>query len=614
MKYWIFLFPFLFLARIAKAQVKFDANFESGNLASVQQIDSTDYKVTTREDIGGRWFYFRMSGVKNKTIAVEISNSDVNRAMYSYDNRNYERFTESEAPYVNYFKKNFTKDTVYVAYYIPYTFSYLQKRLKEWTKSSFVKLDTIGFTPKGLPQQLLTVTDFTVPDSGKYRVWIHARTHPGETPSSFHFDGIVRELLKNDDVIDFYRKNIVFYLVPFDNPDGVYYGRSRTNFSGVDLERQWDKPDDKTALEVLHLKQKMTELNKQKVFSVFLNLHSQASSYCTFWIHSAQSTSPRFYRIENQFANLNTSDNQYFTPNDYSHSNLHSYFPEGWLWNNYGEKVLALTYETPYDHYSTGIWVTNENLYEIGARTVYSIGEFLKLSTPKRIILDNDDAGISGQWQTDTAGIEFFGNDYYVAPPGNGESKLKYSTGLISKGLYDVYAWWPHSENFAFNTGFKIEFNGESHLIQKTERTNGGQWNFIGEAKLTRDGAITITVGNNASDTVAADAFRIIYRGEISEVAQAVSPSDFELFQNYPNPFNPVTRIKFTLNKSGNVQLSVFNLLGERVAVLVDDYLQKGTYEYVFNPEKYGGLASGIYFYKLTFNNQNVSKAMVYLK
>jgi len=613
MRFFFFLFVFSFLNFQIISQVKFDANFESGNLAQVEKIDSTDFKVTTVEDIGGRWFYFRITGVKNKIISVTITNSDVNRALFSYDNKSYQRFSQTEAPYVNYFKKKFTHDTVFVAYYVPYTFSYLQKRIQQWSKSPYVKLDTIGYTPKGLPQQMLIITDFLIPDSSKYRVWIHARTHPGETPGSFHFDGIVQELLKNDEVIDYYRKKIIFYLVPFDNPDGVFYGRSRTNFYGVDLEREWDKSDSNTSPEVLHLKQKMQQLSKSKPFSIFLNLHSQASSNCTFWIHSAQSTSARFYRLENQFANLNTSDNPYFTPADYSHSNLHSYFPEGWLWNNYGEKVLALTYETPYDHYSTGYWVTNKNLFEIGARTIYSIGEFLELSTPKRIILDNSKAKITGNWIADTSGTKFFGKDYYISPAGNGQTKIEYSTGVVSKGMYDVYAWWQDSESFAFDAKFKIEFDGQTYIVQKTERTNGGQWNFIGEAKLLNDGIITITINNNASDTVEADAFRIIYRGDVSSVAEITPPKDFVLFQNFPNPFNPSTTIRFRLNKPGNVKLEIFNILGEQITLLVNTYLKRGTYQYIFNPMEYR-LSSGVYYYRLSVNEKSITKPMVYLK
>ncbi len=220
----------IFISTLNFAQVKFNANFESGNLLSVSTTDSVNYSVKTKEDIGGRWFYFRITGVKDKFIRVTITNSDVTRAVYSYDNRNFTRFSAGESPDKDIFQKTFEEDTVFVAYYNPYTFTYLMERINEWKQSSYVKVDTLGSTPKKLPMQEIILTDFSVPDSLKYAVWIHARTHPGETPSSFHFDGIVQTLLKDDEVIEYYRKKIIFHLIPFDNPDGVYYGRSRTNY------------------------------------------------------------------------------------------------------------------------------------------------------------------------------------------------------------------------------------------------------------------------------------------------------------------------------------------------------------------------------------------------
>jgi murein tripeptide amidase MpaA len=290
------------------------------------------------------------------------------------------------------FQKTFTEDSVYVAYYTPYNYSFLQERLAEWKLNSFTKIDTLGITDKGLPIQQITITDPSVPNANKQRVWIHARTHPGETPSSWHFDGIVQKLLSNDDVISYYRQNVIFYLIPFTNPDGVYYGRSRTNFSGIDVERDWNKSELETCKEVKILKQRMTQINSEKVLSVFNNLHSQAAPYCTFWIHTSASTSATFYRREYQYSNLNTSDNPYFDPGDFEESTLQPYFPEGWLWANHGEQVMALTYETPYDKYSTDIWVTNSNLMELGNRNVYAIAEYLELSHPKWYILDNKNA------------------------------------------------------------------------------------------------------------------------------------------------------------------------------------------------------------------------------
>ncbi len=614
-------FAFLFSYKSTFSQISFDDNFESGNLKGVTQIDSTHYEVTTRQDIGGRWFYFRMIGVKGKKIGVTVTTSDVDRPMYSYDNKTFVRFSEEEAPYYNYFEKRYERDTVYVAYYTPYTFGYLQSRIKEWKKSSFVKVDTIGYGEKGLPLQEILLTDPFVPFDGKLQVWIHARTHPGETPGSFHFDGIVQTLLSNDPVIEYYRKKIVFHLIPFVNPEGVYYGNSRTNPEGVDLEREWAKPDSEKAPEVRALKLHMEEVNSRKVISVFQNIHSQAAKSCTFWIHTASSTSERYYRIEHQFANIATSDIPYFSKYDYSYSNLRDYFPEGYLWNHFADKVLALTYETPYDYYSDGEEVTNENLYEIGKRTVYAIGEFLKLSHPRRIILDNEDALITGEWRKDTSGTDFFGNDFLTSQAGTGENKILYSTGNIEKGNYDVYAWYPASNDFAYNTKFKVTAEEKVVEIEKTEKSYGGQWNFLTEANLQNGGEIKIEISNDASGTVAADAFRIIYRGEPSFVKENLIVNDFKLEQNYPNPFgsvnatdSPVTKIRFSLNKPGNVKLTVFNALGQKIGTLKDGYLPKGNYETVFNPARFGNLASGVYYYRLTFNDKSITKPMVYLK
>jgi hypothetical protein len=90
------------------------------------------------------------------------------------------------------FQKIFSEDTVYVAYYTPYNYSYLQERIAEWDLSELVNVDTLGVTDYSLPIQQITITDPTIPNTNKYRVWIHARTHPGETPSSWHFDGLYR--------------------------------------------------------------------------------------------------------------------------------------------------------------------------------------------------------------------------------------------------------------------------------------------------------------------------------------------------------------------------------------------------------------------------------------
>lgn len=605
---------FLFITSLLHSQITFDANFESGNLNSVTEIESNYFEIRSREDIGGRWFYFRISGVKDQRIKVKISNSDVNRPLYSYDNITFTRFSQSEAPYINYFEKTFTEDTVYVAYYTPYTFTRLKGKIAEWKESHYVFVDTLGYTEMNLPMQEIIITDPFVPVENKIRVWIHARTHPGETPSSFQFEGIVDELLKEDDVIDFYRKNVIFHLIPFTNPDGVYYGRSRTNFNGVDVEREWNKTMDETCLEVQALKRRMNEINSEKLISVFLNLHSQAASYCTFWIHSAYSTSDRFYRMEYQFANLNTSDNPYFTPYDYSESNLRSYFPEGYLWNNYGESVMALTYETPYDQYSSEEWVTDDNLRAIGKRTLYATMEYLGFSHPKRLILDDKDAYITGTWNTDSTGIEFYGSGYKTIQPGIGDNKIVYESVELKQGKYDIFGWWPTDESFAYNTPFTVNAGGSEITFTKTQKTNGGQWNFLVQAELTSAGKIIISLSDDAAGIVAADAFRILYAGLPTRVKnEKLLPDGLELQQNYPNPFNPTTTLSFRMDKSGYAELVVYDILGRVITKLLGGEFPAGFHQIRFNPAQWN-LSSGVYIYSLKANGKIISKKMTYLK
>jgi hypothetical protein len=87
--------------------------------------------------------------------------------------------------------------------------------------------------------------------------------------------------------------------------------------------------------------------------------------------------------------------------------------------------------------------------------------------------------------------------------------------------------------------------------------------------------------------------------------------TNYDLAQNYPNPFNPNTNIQFSLKQSGMVNISVYNALGEKVAVLVNQRLEGGKHEVNFNA---GNLPSGLYIYSLNANNIILTKKMILLK
>jgi hypothetical protein len=83
------------------------------------------------------------------------------------------------------------------------------------------------------------------------------------------------------------------------------------------------------------------------------------------------------------------------------------------------------------------------------------------------------------------------------------------------------------------------------------------------------------------------------------------------LYQNFPNPFNPNTTIKYELPKAARVNLSVFDILGCKVSMLVNERKDAGVYEVKFNGSN---LASGVYFYRLQAGDFVATKRLLLLK
>ena len=86
---------------------------------------------------------------------------------------------------------------------------------------------------------------------------------------------------------------------------------------------------------------------------------------------------------------------------------------------------------------------------------------------------------------------------------------------------------------------------------------------------------------------------------------------DFSLAQNFPNPFNPTTKIKFQLPVGSAVSLKVYDILGNEVATLVDEFVHAGNYEKVFHAT---GLSSGIYVYRLIAGKVQIAKKLIIMK
>jgi hypothetical protein len=86
----------------------------------------------------------------------------------------------------------------------------------------------------------------------------------------------------------------------------------------------------------------------------------------------------------------------------------------------------------------------------------------------------------------------------------------------------------------------------------------------------------------------------------------------FKLFQNFPNPFNPTTTIRFTLPSEGFVQLNVYNALGEKIASLIENEMNGGMHEALFNADI--NMPSGVYFYRLLYKDNSITLPFIIIK
>jgi hypothetical protein len=92
-------------------------------------------------------------------------------------------------------------------------------------------------------------------------------------------------------------------------------------------------------------------------------------------------------------------------------------------------------------------------------------------------------------------------------------------------------------------------------------------------------------------------------------------PDGITLHQNYPNPFNPTTKIKWQSLVGSHQTLKVYDILGNEIATLVDEFKSAGSYEVEFNPESsIKHPASGIYFYQLRAGAFIETKKMILIK
>ena len=130
---------------------------------------------------------------------------------------------------------------------------------------------------------------------------------------------------------------------------------------------------------------------------------------------------------------------------------------------------------------------------------------------------------------------------------------------------------------------------------------------------LQNDGTanVQIQVGTfqNPTDRVTLDFTATTIPVSVEDVSTLVK--DYYLDQNYPNPFNPSTRINFGLKKAGNLEITVYNVLGNKVATLFNGFKSAGSHSVLFSASEF---SSGVYFYKIISEGFVQTRKMLLLK
>ena len=203
----------------------------------------------------------------------------------------------------------------------------------------------------------------------------------------------------------------------------------------------------------------------------------------------------------------------------------------------------------------------------------------------KIIITDNSGKSISL-----FAADEKIESIFYELPPlpPTGIFDARYSSGKLLEDLSSEKTILINSDNYPIT----IKADGINLTIR--DRMNGKLLN----EELQSGNEIKIT--NNKITSI-----------EVSGRITGGLPISYELYQNYPNPFNPTTKIKFAIPVESDVNLSIYNVLGELVTTLVNEQMKAGYYEYEF---KASNLASGIYLYRFTSGSFIETKKMILLR
>ena len=258
--------------------LRISSGFDAGAIDVLSATSAAAIELNIRKDSHApitQWFYFRLQGARGQACNIAFLNAGQSaypdgwidyQAMASYDRVDWFRVPTSFDGEVMTICHTPAMDSVYYAYFTPYSWERHLGLLDRAQLSEQVRMLDLGSTIEGRDMNVLVIGN---PQAAK-KVWVIARQHPGETMAEWLIEGMLDALL--DSANGFARqllKEAVLYVVPNMNPDGSVHGNLRTNAAGANLNREWSAPSMARSPEVFLVKQKMLETG----CDLFLDIH-----------------------------------------------------------------------------------------------------------------------------------------------------------------------------------------------------------------------------------------------------------------------------------------------------------------------------------------------------
>lgn len=589
----------LCLTAVAAAQITpddFISDFESGNIANVQQagVDSFTVQIRLDDNHGDTygWYYFAIVNNQGRMATIFLTNPDGwqnsgCKPLVSADNITWGRAANVwiENGWLC-FRQFLPADTVWFAQGFPFTVTRMYSYLDSLDISPFVDRITLGHSVHDRPIDMVSITDESLPLARKKTVWLISRQHSMESPPAFMLTGLMDRVLQDDSFADHFRRDINLKIVPIVNVDGVAEGYSRHNVNGINLNRDWRPDMNNEQPEVRAVHSAMNDyLSEGNNIDLFMDLHAAPDNYDFGYRMSLNYTGEPYYNNQETFLHLYETSDQWQDRSRWRDLDTSYAFGVSCviLYDMYS--LDAFSAEIPWTRRDNNDFITIQTLYDQGpplAQSIYGYLYPLTVCDENEIRIDSIAAG-----QTFKPIVSDFDQR--------------------NRGWIEVTALCDQTADSEQVTCYRRDFEGIFAPLDPVP-TNS-------EQAVPGDGILSLLPGAKMIVRYVEPELpdRVCQRFISVEPSLDISGDDISLprvgLSAYPNPFNWTTTISYA-NISGE-KIRIFDIMGREIRSFQVD--RSGVI--VWNAKDNGGsdVVSGIYFVSADSPRINAIK-LVYLK